>query len=141
VALIEERRQDVLRRGEGLWLAANDWGSAIRYNGLGRYSDALALAERAAESARGLGPSILLLAELVEAAARSGQAERATGPLAQLAAMAHAAGTDWALGTHARAGGDACPGRSRRAALPDGDRPAVARQDLRDAGPRAPPLR
>jgi hypothetical protein len=26
----------------GLWLAANDWGSAIRYNGLGRYEDALA---------------------------------------------------------------------------------------------------
>jgi len=103
LALIEARRQDVLRRGEGLWLAANDWGSAIRYNGLGRYEDALAAAEQAAEAARGLGPSILLLAELIEAAARSGQAERATGPLAQLAEIAHAAGTDWALGTHARA--------------------------------------
>jgi len=103
VALIEARREDVLRRGEGLWLAANDWGSAIRYNGLGRYEDALAAAERAAEAARGLGPSILLLAELIEAAARSGQAERATGPLAQLAEITHAAGTDWALGTHARA--------------------------------------
>ncbi len=56
VALIEARRQDVLRRGEGLWLAANDWGSAIRYNGLGRYGDALAAAERAAGAARGLGP-------------------------------------------------------------------------------------
>ena len=103
LALIEARRQDVLRRGEGLWLAANDWGSAIRYNGLGRYEDALAAAERAAEAARGLGPSILLLAELIEAAVRSGQAERATGPLAQLAEIAHAAGTDWALGAHARA--------------------------------------
>ena len=103
VALIEARRQDVLRRGEGLWLAANDWGSAIRYNGLGRYEDALGVAERAAEAARGLGPSILLLAELIEAAARGGQAERATGPLARLAEIAHAAGTDWALGTYARA--------------------------------------
>jgi DNA-binding CsgD family transcriptional regulator len=103
VALIEARRQDVLRRGEGLWLAANDWGSAIRYNGLGRYDDALDLAERAAEAARGLGPSILLLAELIEAAARSGQAKRATRPLAQLADIAAGAGTDWALGTHARA--------------------------------------
>jgi ATP/maltotriose-dependent transcriptional regulator MalT len=45
----------------------------------------------------------LLLAELIEAAARSGQPERGTGPLAQLAEVAHAAGTDWALGTHARA--------------------------------------
>ena len=103
VALIEARRQDVLRRGEGLWLAANDWGSAIRYNGLGRYADALDAAERAAEAARGLGPSMLLLAELIEAAVRGGQAERATGPLARLAEMAAAAGTDWALGIHARA--------------------------------------
>jgi DNA-binding CsgD family transcriptional regulator len=102
-ALIEARRQDVLRRGEGLWLAANDWGSAIRYNGLGRYEDALAAAERAADAARGLGPPMLLLAELIEAAARSCQPERATGPLAQLAEIAQAAGTDWALGTHARA--------------------------------------
>ena len=93
----------MLRRGEGLWLSANDWGSAIRYNGLGRYEDALAAAERAADAARGLGPPILLLAELIEAAARSGQAERATGPLAQLAEIAHTADTDWALGTHARA--------------------------------------
>jgi DNA-binding CsgD family transcriptional regulator len=121
VALIEARRQDVLRRGEGLWLAATDWGSAIRYNGLGRYKDALAAAERAAADARGLGPSMLLLAELVEAAARCGQAERATGPLAQLAEMAQAAGTDWALGTHARAaamlaGGEAAE-RLYRAAI------------------------
>jgi DNA-binding CsgD family transcriptional regulator len=103
VALIEARRQDVLRRGEGLWLAATDWGSAIRYNGLGRYEDALAAAEQAADAARGLGPPILLLAELIEAAVRSGQTQRATGPLAQLAEIAHAAGTDWALGTYARA--------------------------------------
>jgi hypothetical protein len=55
VALIEAHRQDVLRRGEGLWLAATDWGSAIRHNGLGHYEDALAAAERAVEAARGLG--------------------------------------------------------------------------------------
>jgi DNA-binding CsgD family transcriptional regulator len=59
----------VLRRGEGLWLVANDWGSAIRYNGLGRYEDALVAAERATETARGLGPSIWLLAELAEGSA------------------------------------------------------------------------
>ena len=102
LALIEARRQEVLRRGEGLWLAANDWGNAIRYNGLGRYEEALAAAEQAAEAARGLGPSMLLLAELIEAAVRSGRPERATGPLTQLTEIARAAGTDWALGTHAR---------------------------------------
>ena len=40
---------------------------------------------------------------LLQAAKRRGQAERGTGPLAQLAEIAHAVGTDWALGTHARA--------------------------------------
>ena len=44
-----------------------------------------------------------MLPELIEAAARSGQPERAAPRLAQLAEIARAAGTDWALGTHARA--------------------------------------
>ncbi|HWE33555.1 MAG TPA: LuxR C-terminal-related transcriptional regulator [Solirubrobacteraceae bacterium] len=103
VALIEARRQDVLRRGEGMWLVANEWGSAQRYNGLGRYDDALAAAERAVDDPRGLGPSVWVLAELIEAAVRSGQVERAVGPLARFGELARAAGTDWALGTHARA--------------------------------------
>ena len=139
LALIEARREDVLRRGEGLWLAANDWGSAIRYNGLGRYEEALAAAEQAAEAARGLGPSILLLAELIEAAARSGQAERATGPLAQLAEIAHAAGTDWALGTHARATAMLAEGEAAERLY----REAVERLShvKTRATPRAPPLR
>jgi DNA-binding CsgD family transcriptional regulator len=46
---------------------------------------------------------LLVLAELIEAAVRSGHPERAAGPLAQLAEIAHAADTDWALGTEARA--------------------------------------
>jgi DNA-binding CsgD family transcriptional regulator len=103
LALIEALQQEVLRRGEGLWVLANEWGSAQRYNGLGRYDDALAAAERAAEDPRGLGQSIWILAELIEAAVRSGQVQRAVDSLAQLAELAHAAGMDWALGTHARA--------------------------------------
>jgi DNA-binding CsgD family transcriptional regulator len=102
VALIDAREQEVLRRGEGLWVVANEWGSAQRYNGLGRYEDALAAAERAAEDPRGLGPSIWVLAELIEAAVRNGQVDHAMGPLAQFAELARAAGTDWALGLHAR---------------------------------------
>jgi DNA-binding CsgD family transcriptional regulator len=102
LALTEARRQDVLRRGEGIWIIATEWGSAIRYNGLGRYEDALAAAERAAEDPRGLGLSIWLLIELIEAAVRSGKPERAAGPLARLAEIAEASGTDWALACHAR---------------------------------------
>ena len=102
LALIEAREQEVLRRGEGHWLVVNEWGGAQRYNGLGRYEDALAEAERAAADPRGLAQSIWVLAELIEAAVRSGQMERARGALAELARFAHAADTDWALGTHSR---------------------------------------
>ena len=101
-ALIEARRQDVLRRGEGFWLASIDWGSAVLYNGLGRYDDALAAAERAAEDPHGLGTPMWLLADLIEAAVRSGKPERAAGPLARLTEIAEANGTDWALGFLAR---------------------------------------
>ena len=31
--------------GEGLWLIATEWASAVLFNGLGRYEDALAAAE------------------------------------------------------------------------------------------------
>ena len=72
------------------------------YNGLGRYDDALAAAERAAEDPHGLGTPMWLLADLVEAAVHSGKPERAAGPLARLAEIAEANGTDWALGLAAR---------------------------------------
>ena len=100
--LIEARQQDVMSRGEGLWLAHTDWGSAVRYNGLGRYDDALAAAERAAAGARGLGVPTWVLADLIEAAVHSGKPERAAGPLARLTEIAEANGTDWALGFLAR---------------------------------------
>ena len=100
--LIEARREEVMSRGEGLWLAHTDWGSAVRYNGLGRYDDALAAAERAAEDPRGLGTPTWVLADLIEAAVRSGKLERAAGPLARLTEIAEANGTDWALGFLAR---------------------------------------
>ena len=111
LALIDARRQDVLRRGEGFWLASTDWGSAVLYNGLGRYDEALAAAERAAEDPHGLGTPMWLLADLVEAAVHSGKPERAAGPAALLAEIAEANGTDWALGLAARS----------RAMLSEGD--------------------
>ena len=101
-ALVEARRQAALQHGEGLWLVATDWGNAVRYNGLGRYDEALAAAERSAEDPRGLGTPMWLLADLVEAAARAGKPERAAGPLERLGEIAEANGTDWALGFLAR---------------------------------------
>jgi DNA-binding CsgD family transcriptional regulator len=103
LALIAAREQDMLRHQEGLWFVAEEYGSVLRYNGLGRYEEALAAAEQAAKDPRGLGLWIRDLFELIEAAVRSGHPERAAGPLDQLAEIAHAAGTDWALGSYARA--------------------------------------
>ena len=97
-ALVEARRSGALQHGEGLWLVATDWGNAVRYNGLGRYDEALAAAERGAADPRGLGTPMWLLVDLVEAAARAGKPERAAEPLAQLAEIAEANGTDWSLG-------------------------------------------
>jgi DNA-binding CsgD family transcriptional regulator len=100
-ALTEARRQEILSRGEGLWLAANDWGTAVLYNGLGRYDDALAALERAVEGPTGAALSIWIASEFIEAAVRSGREERAVGPLARLTEMAEANGTEWSLGLRA----------------------------------------
>jgi DNA-binding CsgD family transcriptional regulator len=102
LALIEAHRQDVLRRGEGLWLREHDWGTAVRYNALGRYDEALVAAERAAEDPHGMGVPAWILADLVEAAARSGHPERGAGPVQRLGEIAEANGSDFALGIRAR---------------------------------------
>ena len=136
-ALIDARRQDVLRRGEGFWLASVDWGSAVLYNGLGRYDDALAAAERAAEDPHGLGTPMWLIADLVEAAVRSGRPERAAGPLARLTEIAEANDTEWSLGFLARSRALLSRGAGRRAALPRGDRAAGPHPHARGARPHA----
>ena len=101
--LIEARREDVLRRGEGLWLAANDWGSAIRYNGLGRYEDALAAAEAGpAGPHAGWGHRSCCWRNWSRP--RCAAARRSTRPVRWPSSLRlRTAGTDWALGTHARA--------------------------------------
>jgi DNA-binding CsgD family transcriptional regulator len=100
--LIETRRQDVSRRGEGLWLREDDWSTAVLYNAMGRYGHALAAAERAVEDPRGMGVAPWMLSELIEAATRSGQPDRATAPLERLEEVAAASGTDFALAILAR---------------------------------------
>jgi DNA-binding CsgD family transcriptional regulator len=101
-ALIQASRQEVERRGEGLWLIATEWASAVLFNGLGRYEDALSAAEQAAEDPHELGLSTWVPTEIIEAAVRSGDRERAAGPLRRLQEISRASGTDWALGVEAR---------------------------------------
>jgi len=102
LAPINSSQQDAARRGEGLGVAAANWAAAMLHNGLGQYAQALSVAEDAIEDA---GPTVVAgwpMAELVEAAARSGQPGRAGGVMRTLACITAAAGTDWALGVQAR---------------------------------------
>jgi DNA-binding CsgD family transcriptional regulator len=101
-ALIDARRREVVRRGEGLWLVSTEWASAVLFNGLGRYQEALAAAEQAVSHPHELGVSTWVPTEFIEAAARSGHPERAIGPMRRLEEISSAAGTDWALGVQAR---------------------------------------
>jgi DNA-binding CsgD family transcriptional regulator len=109
--LTEAIVKEVVPRGEGLGLTITDWASAVLYNGLGRYEDAMAAAERASEHPEDLGFSNWGLVELIIAAVRSGERERATKALERLSEMTRASGSDWALGIEARS----------RALLSDGD--------------------
>jgi ATP/maltotriose-dependent transcriptional regulator MalT len=91
-------RQDAEPRGQDPALISAGWASAALRNGLGRYEEALAAAEDRHE--RGL--SAWVLPELIEAAVRSGNPERAVGPLRELSEMSRASGTEWALGIESR---------------------------------------
>ncbi len=101
-ALIDASREDVEHRGEGLWLISADWTMSVLLLGLCRYDEALAAAEGAARKADGLELWTWVWPEVVEAAVRSGHAERAVVPLQRFTAFADVSGTDWALGVSAR---------------------------------------
>ncbi len=66
---------------EGIGITVTEWANAVLYNGLGGYDEALAAAEKGSEYPDELGLAIWSLVELIEAAARTGQPERATGAL------------------------------------------------------------
>jgi DNA-binding CsgD family transcriptional regulator len=88
--------------GDGQRLTATAWATAVLSNGLSRYDKALTAAEQATEDPGELGSATWSLAELIEAAARTGAPDRASGALRRLTETTSAAGTDWALGIQAR---------------------------------------
>jgi DNA-binding CsgD family transcriptional regulator len=102
----DERIKAVTRRattrGEGMGLSLTLHSSAVLYNGLGRYEDALAAADRASAYPAELGFANFALAELVEAAARTGEWKRAADALGQLARTTRPCATAWARGVEAR---------------------------------------
>ena len=97
-------------RGEGRAIALAHYVTAVLYDGLGRYEDALAAAKRAC-AYEDLGLFGWALVELVEAGVRSDNREDASDALLRLDERTQAAATDWALGIQARS----------RALVTDGD--------------------
>jgi DNA-binding CsgD family transcriptional regulator len=99
--LIEAGRQDATARGQGMALSMIECANAVLFNGLGRYQEALAAAERACAQDE-LSLYGLALVELIEAAVRSNRPELAATALERLGERTRASGTDWALGIEAR---------------------------------------
>jgi DNA-binding CsgD family transcriptional regulator len=101
--LIEAFTEPAVARGEGQWLTATYCSTAVLYNGLGRFEEALVAAEQAREYPHELGHANFAIVELVEAAAGSGKRARAAETVQRLSEMAQATGTDWARGSEAYA--------------------------------------
>ena len=107
--LIQAGRGDATVRGEGRAIGLAHYATAVLYNGLGRYEDALTAAARAC-AYEDLGLFGWALAELVEAGTRSGERAAAVDALRRLDERTKVAGTDWALGVLARSRALLCDG-------------------------------
>ncbi|GAB2600620.1 ATP-binding protein [Pseudactinotalea suaedae] len=92
---------EATERGEGSTVSLAQATLAVLHNGLGHYDEALAAAAPPCEH-DDMTYSALALPELVEAATRAGEPERAESALQLLSARASASGTDFALGLAAR---------------------------------------
>ena len=100
-ALAEEMTRGAAERGEGSALTYTDYAQAVLSNGLGNYGPA-AEAAHGASAVDEVVISPWALYELVEAAARSDQHERACTAADQLSQLAVASASNWARGAAAR---------------------------------------
>ena len=101
-ALNETTMNEVVRRGEGLGQTVLLWATAVLYNSLGRYEDALAAARRARTESHEQLFSKWSAVELIEAATRIGVREDVADACERLTETTRASGSDWALGIEAR---------------------------------------
>jgi len=102
VDVIAAAAADGIARGEGRLVALTRFTSAVLFNGLGRYDEALAAARECCEY-EDLGFYGWCLFELIEAATHLGDRESAAAALNLLGERAGAGGTDWGLGVVAAA--------------------------------------
>jgi DNA-binding CsgD family transcriptional regulator len=101
-ALIEATIHDATAGGQGIGVQYAQWVAAILFNGVGRYEQALAVAQQASDDTPELFLSAWALPELIEAATRSGEPHVGARALDRLTEATAAAGTDWGLGIEAR---------------------------------------
>jgi DNA-binding CsgD family transcriptional regulator len=94
--------RDATARGEGRTIGVGRYATAVLYNGLARYDDALNAARQATDYPHDLAFFGWGLVELVEAAARAGKADIAADGVRRLSELTGASRTDWALGVEAQ---------------------------------------
>jgi DNA-binding CsgD family transcriptional regulator len=93
--------RDATERGEGTVVTLAQYTMAVLHNGLGNYEAALAAAAGPCEYDE-IAHSTVALPELIEAAVRAGEPDRAAAALEQLSPQTRASGTQLARGVEAR---------------------------------------
>jgi DNA-binding CsgD family transcriptional regulator len=92
---------DATARGEGFAVEVAEWAAATLHVGKGEYAEAATAARRAYDP-DGLGFTVWVLPELIEAAARNGDLATAKAAFEQLAERSSLSSTEWARGIEAR---------------------------------------
>jgi DNA-binding CsgD family transcriptional regulator len=101
VPLIQSSIEQATAAGQGVSVTVAHWVTAVLYNGLGRYEEALAAARQASEH-KHVYLSLWALPELIEAAARAGDPGTVGDALDRLTETTRAGGTEDGLGIEAR---------------------------------------
>jgi DNA-binding CsgD family transcriptional regulator len=101
-AVIATAIERTAEEGQGMAAGWAHWAASVLYNGLARYDEAASAARQATSEILNPWMSAWALPELVEAAARTGQAELAGHALERLAETTQHCGTDFTLGIEAR---------------------------------------
>ena len=92
---VDVNMAQAMQVGEGQWLTLVHWASALLYNGLARYEEALREAELALASPVEYSIASWALPELVEAAVHCGTPRGREEALARLSLITSAGGADW----------------------------------------------
>ena len=139
--LIDAHGAAASARGLGRMVDIATYAKAVLHNGIGRYEEARDAARVAFEHRDHVGYGLFVVAELAEAASRTGDAALVDAALEWLAERTRVTRTDWVLGIEARVRALLQRGRRRRARVPRVDRAPRAHAPAPRARARAAALR